>query len=97
MNPYRITIRLEEEPRSVELEIAAPLGTRTIEPLDEVLERSGVRAIGKVVFDTSRYTVFLAKLVEGNRRPLEAERIGATLDTIRRSLSANVRERSLAA
>lgn len=97
MNPYRIIIRLEEEPRSVELEIAAPLGTRSIDPLDEVLERCGVRAVGKVVFDTSRFTVFLAKLVEGNRQPLDAERIGATLDAIRRKLSVNVRERSLAA
>lgn len=97
MSPYRVIIRLKEEPRAVELEITTPRGTRSIDPVDEALLCCGVRAIKKVVFETSSHSVFVAKLVEGNQAALSAERVGQVLDTIRRNLSAAVSERSRAA
>lgn len=99
MDHYRTIIRLTEEPRTVELEIITPLGTRSLEPVDEALLCCGVRAIGKSAFDTVKHSVFLAKLVEGNRSPLEADRIGHVLDVIRLHLRKSTEQsgRSLAA
>jgi hypothetical protein len=99
MNPYRIVIRLSEEPRMVELEIAAPLGTQSLDPVDSALTSCGVRAVGKIAFDTVNHSVFLARLVEGNHVPLDSDRIGEVLDVIRRNLDADAlrNSRSLAA
>jgi hypothetical protein len=90
-------IRLAEEPRAVELEVAAPLGTRSLEPLDETLRAVGARAVGKVAFSTARCEVLVAKLVEANGRPLDAERVGVVLDAVRCSLSAFIPSQARAA
>lgn len=81
-------VRLAEEPRAVELEIAAPLGMRTVAPFDDTLNAVGARTLGMVVFTTASRVVLRAKLVESNGQPLDPNRIGLVLEALRKRLTA---------
>lgn len=86
MKHHRIIVRLAEEPRAVELEIAAPIGTPTVGPFERALAVARVETQGLVVFATASHVVLLANLVEANGERLSANRIGSFIEAVRAQL-----------
>jgi len=86
MKQHRIIVRLAEEARAFELEIAAPIGTPTIGPFERALAVAGVEALSSVVFNTASHVVLVANLVEANGEILTANRIGSFIEAVRTQL-----------
>jgi len=97
MNQHQFIVRLAEEPRAVELEVAAPVGIKTIGPIDSALLAVGAKALDTVIFSTSSHVILRAKLVESDGSPLDANRIGSVLEAIRINLAANAEDTARAA
>ncbi|MGC4068515.1 MAG: hypothetical protein QM784_28475 [Polyangiaceae bacterium] len=81
-----MTIRLSNEPRAVELEIASPLGTHLRGPLDEALTDARTRALGTVSYATSSHHVLRTKLVGMDGAALDDTSIGRVLEALRARL-----------
>jgi hypothetical protein len=92
MKQHKIIARLGAEPRAVELEIAAPIGTPTVAPFERALEATGVTALSTAIFKTASHVVLVASLVEANGAPLESHRIGAIIEAVRKQLTSPVAE-----
>lgn len=87
MKQHKIIARLAAEPRAVELEIAAPIGTPTVVPFERALEMTGVKALSTAIFKTVSHVVLVAKLVEDDGEPLDARRTARVIEAIRMQLS----------
>lgn len=92
MKQYRIIARLAAEPRAVELEVAAPIGTPMAAPFERSLELTGVKALSTAIFKTVSHVVLVAKLVEDDGEPLDARRTARTIEAVRTQLNARFAE-----
>jgi hypothetical protein len=79
-------IRLSNEPRAVELEIASPLGMHLHEPLDEALSCARTLALGTVSYKTSSHVVLRTKLVGMDGAAIDDTSIGRVLEALRARL-----------
>lgn len=89
MNNHKIIARLAAEPRAVELEIAAPIGTPTVAPFERALESTGAKALSTALFKTVSHVVLVAKLVEDDGEPLDDRRTARVIAAIREELNAS--------
>jgi len=92
MKHHKIIARLAAEPRAVELEIAAPIGTPTVSPFERALELTGVKALSTAIFKTASHVVLIATVVEENGDQLDAGRIAKLIAAVRDQLSVRAYE-----